>query len=275
MVFIICFYIFVLGLVLGSFVNALEYRVDEKISVRGRSFCPKCKHQLSWYDLFPVFSWLLLKGRCRYCEEPISAQYPIVEILSGLSLATMAYAFGIIEQFQFALGGQLQDIYYSITSLFLVAIVSTILVLVALHDYKTGYVLSSYVYVAAFAALLLVSFTGNGYVGWSVLSNHIYASLGTALPFAVIWAFSRGKWMGAGDIELALLIGLLLGWPATLVSMYFAFIVGSVVGLMLVANKRTKLKSEIAFGPFLIAGVYFALLFSQQIADGYVRIFLG
>ncbi len=268
-------FIFILGLVLGSFVNALEYRVEKNISIGGRSFCPKCKHLLAWYDLVPVFSWIGLGGKCRYCKEPISAQYPIVEVISGFSLVIMAFSYGIAGRIQSLLIGTPVGIYYAFLLLLGAAIVSTVLILVALHDYKTGYVLSGYVYLAAAVALVLAVYTVDGFAGWQVLQLYIYTALGAALPFGLIWAVSRGKWMGAGDIELAFLIGLLLGWPGTIISMYFSFIVGSVVGLLLVLNKRTKLKSEISFGPFLIAGVYFALLFSQQIADGYVRIFLG
>jgi len=277
MIVFFCF-VFIFGLVLGSFVNALEYRIEQKMSIGGRSMCPLCKHQLAWYDLVPVFSWVWLRGKCRYCGKKISAQYPIVEILSGLSLLALVntYILHIFSGFSFLALVASPINFLAFLGLFLlICVLSTILVLVALHDYKTGFVLSYYTYFAMAAVAIMLAFNTQGFVGWPVLLLHIYSALGAAAPFATLWAVSRGKWMGAGDIEIAFLAGLILGWPATAVGMYFAFIVGSIVGLALVGAKKSNLKSAISFGPFLIAGIYFALLSTQQIVDAYVRIFLG
>ena len=278
---IVFIFVFVFGIVLGSFVNALEYRINEKMTMSGRSICPECKHQLVWRDLVPILSWLFLRGKCRYCGKKISVQYPVVELLSGFSLATLVYVFsryaipaeaGIPD---YILNANQLHLLGFLAWFVLVSSLSTVLVLVALHDFKTGYVLSYYTYFGMAATLVLVSFTTSGFLGWPQLLTHIYCALGAAAPFAILWAVSRGKWMGAGDIEIAVLLGLVLGWPATIVGLYFAFIVGSIVGLLLVANKKSKLKSEISFGPFLVMGIYFALLFSQQIVNIYVRMFLG
>ncbi len=268
-------FIFLLGLVLGSFVNALQYRIAESMTMGGRSLCPNCKHQLSALDLVPVFSWILLGGKCRYCKKPIAIQYPLVEILSGLSLIFLATEFGLL--LPFLTTGSLLATSWLLYALQFIAVtgISTILILLALHDYKTGFVLSTYAYVAVGLVALMASFPTTSFIGWAALLPYVYASIGAAVPFALLWAISRGRWMGAGDIELALLVGLLLGWPRVIIGLYFAFIVGSIVGVALIANKKSKMKSEIAFGPFLIAGIYFALAFGQQIIDIYVRIFLG
>jgi len=165
-------------------------------------------------------------------------------------------------------------------SFFILYSIFSILILIALHDQKTTYVLSAYIYVAIFATLiyLLLSYSG----AWNVrevgifLLPNIIGSAVAMLPFAVLYLFSKGAWMGAGDIEIAVLLGFLLGWPNLFVALYFAFIVGSIWGLAKVYVLRNAgLKSEIPFAPFLIAGTIFAFVFSEQLISIYVRIFLG
>lgn len=108
------------------------------------------------------------------------------------------------------------------------------------------------------------------------LSPYVLTSLGAMTPFAILYLISKGVWMGAGDIEVAAMLGLLLGWPHALVALYFAFFVGSIWGLAKVyLLKNAKLKSEMPFAPFLIAGILFAFLFSEQLISIYVKIFLG
>ena len=256
-------FIFLLGLIIGSFINALEYRLGTDLSImKGRSICPNCKKQLAWYDNIPVFSFLFLRGKCRQCKKAISRQYPVVELITGFLFVALAWKVG----YSLAL----------VPALF----IGFCLVLVALHDQKTTYVLSGYVYAAIAATLiyLLATYTGI----WSLKEVGVYllpnalASVVAIIPFALLFLFSKGAWMGAGDIEIAALLGFFLGWPYFLVALYFAFIVGSVWGLAKVYFlKNAKLKSEMPFAPFLITGIVFAFLFSEQLVSLYVKIFLG
>lgn len=256
--------VFIFGLVIGSFINALEYRIDTDLSiVKGRSLCPNCRKQLAWYDNVPLISFLVLRGRCRQCKKLISWQYPVVELLTGLTFVAVTWKMGLNP-----------------ISLITLYFVSSILILVALHDQKTTYVLSGYIYAAIAATLvyLAVTYTGT----WDArevavyLLPNILSSLAAMAPFAVLYLVSRGTWMGAGDIEIAALLGLLLGWPNFLIALYFAFIIGSFWGLAKVyLLKNAKLHSEMPFAPFLIAGIIFAFLFSEQLTSLYVRIFLG
>jgi prepilin signal peptidase PulO-like enzyme (type II secretory pathway) len=251
--------------------------------VKGRSICPKCKQQLAWYDNVPVLSFALLKGKCRQCKKPISWQYPVVELITGLAFVAMTVKWltSVIPANAGIWGPRFLD-KPGMTTVALASLlfITSCLVLVALHDQKTTYVLSAYVYAAIAATLiyLLATYTGSWNlqeVGLYLLPN-ILASVVAMIPFALLYFFSKGAWMGAGDIEIAALLGFLVGWPNFLVALYFAFIVGSIWGLAKVYFlKNAKMKSEIPFAPFLIAGTIFAFLFAEQVISLYVKIFLG
>jgi len=271
----IFFIIFVFGLAIGSFINALAFRIENKMSIsRGRSICPECKHQLAWHDNVPVVSYILLRGKCRYCQKPISAQYPIVEILTAFTFVAMSWKVGLgtITNYQLPIT--------KVTELIAILFVTFCLILVALYDQRTTYVLSGYVYAGIVATLvyLLATYTGSwevGKVGLYILPN-LVAAMVAMLPFALLYLVSKGAWMGAGDIEIAALLGFLLGWPNMFVALYFAFIAGSIWGLAKIyIFKNAGLKSEMPFAPFLIAGTVFAFIFSEQLINLYVKILLG
>jgi prepilin signal peptidase PulO-like enzyme (type II secretory pathway) len=272
MIYLISIFVFIFGLIFGSFVNALEYRTDKGISINGRSFCPNCKKQLSWLELIPVVSFFLLRGKCRGCKKTISLQYPIIELISGFSfLAIIYYKTDLFNIMSLTTNGLIRSIFQAI----LLAILSVLLITIALHDHKTGYIFSNYVYVAMVASVIyLLIGVEFGRIG-GLLVNHIFAGIGAAGFFALLHFGSKGKWMGAGDIEVAALSGLILGWPGILISLYFAFISGSIVGLYKIYKNNKALKSEMPFGPFIIAGIYFSVIFSEIIISTYGRIFLG
>ena len=274
--------VFILGLVIGSFINALEYRLEKEKSIKGRSFCPNCEHQLAWYDLVPVFSFIFLCGKCRYCQKKISLQYPIVELLGGLGFAAMAYQSGYLTQISVFLSQSIEsrNIIFAIVGLICLLFIAFCLLLVALYDQKTLYVLSGYVYAAIAVSLiyLLVNYTGVWNVNglFEYLKPNLLAAAVAAAPFAILNLVSKGAWMGAGDIEVAALLGFLLGWPHFTVALYFAFLVGSVWGIIKVyALKNAGLKSEMPFAPFLIIGIVFAYLFANPILSLYVNMFIG
>ncbi len=260
--------IFVLGLCIGSFINAFEYRIENKMGIKGRSLCPHCKHQLSWQDLVPVISYTLLRGKCRYCAKEISPQYPIVELLTGLTFLGVFLKLGLPTDPK------------SVLSLLIILFICFVAVLVGLHDYKTTYILSSWVYIGIIAAVILAAINYPGDIAWQPVLNYalpyVFSALVPGLLFYSLYFFSKGKWMGEGEYELAALMGLTLGLPLVIPAYYFAFIVGSVVGLALVyISKRKQMNSEIPFGPYLMAGLIFSLIFGQQIVDLYAKLFLG
>jgi len=280
MVTILYALVFIFGLSIGSFVNAFEYRIRENKSISGRSFCPHCKHQLAWYDLFPLLSFILLRGKCRYCGKKISWQYPVVEFLTGVAFVGVFAKYFWIPAFAGMTFEGTGATLKLVVSLLLTFFIVFIAVLVGLHDYKTTYILSLWVYAGVLAAVIRIAISYQGVFAWQpIVSFATPFALAAFIPglfFYSLYFFSKGRWMGEGEYELAILMGLALGFPLIVPAYYFAFIVGSVLGLILVyGSKQKQMNSEIPFGPFLMGGLAFALIFGQQIADFYARIILG
>lgn len=226
-----------------------------------RSFCPKCHHKLFWYDLIPLFSFFLLKGKCRYCKKSISFHYPLVEFLTGVLLCFIFYKLEINFLF---------FIYFSIISL--------LLILIFFYDLKYYIIPNLAVY-----SLIVFTFVFNVFskifpeilifdTKYSIL-NTIFAALGASFCFFLIFLLSEGKWLGFGDIKLVFFMGLFLGFPKILIAIFLASFFGSIIGLVLIVLGKKGFKSEIPFGPFLITGTYFALLWGQNFINWYLKSF--
>ena len=249
--------IFIFGLIIGSFLNVVIYRYNSGTTLGGRSMCFSCGKTLRWYELIPVVSFALQLGKCRVCKGRISWQYPLVEIFTG---CLFVGAYFVAEDFvEFA--------YLSVQM--------AILVVIAVYDIRHKIIPNLFVYLFSFLAFLFIGYqvfmTGDtSNILSSVLSGPIYF-----LPFAALWYFSRGTWMGFGDAKLALGIGLFLGLGKAYVAMMLAFWIGTIVGLSLIAYGRitgwkssaekVTMKSEIPFGPFLILGLLSAVFFEQYV----------
>ncbi len=279
---------FVLGLVFGSFLNSLVYRIESENDLSGRSFCPECRKTIRWYDNLPVLSYVILKGRCRNCEKKISIRYPLIELLVGFVFLiafcgseagrSLSWWFGeVLVDSEAIVGSGFPA--GDFAALLVLLVIFFILILVALYDATTKYVLSYYVYAAALLSVGYNLFQFDrewGFVNlYEFFLPFVLSALIPAFLFWLIVKLSRERAMGLGDIEIAVLVGLFLGWPLVLVSYYFAFVVGAAWGVFLIFRKKAGLKSEVPFGPFLIAGVFFAFLFGEQIIRWYDRIFLG
>ena len=252
--------VFLLGVCIGSFLNAVIYRLEQKKSLSGRSFCPQCKHKLSWSDLFPVFSFLLLGGKCRYCHKKISIQYPVVEILTGLIFLLI---------FNFVIFNFLNN---ALISKFLNAgfffYIASALIVIFVYDLK-HYEIPDKVLFPAIGITFLFQAVSSSYL----IFNYLLAVLiGAGFFFAIFW-FSKGAWMGFGDVKLAVLMGLLLGFPNILSALFMAFFLGAIIGVILMPLKKKGLKSEIPFGPFLVLGTFLALLYGTQTIQWYLNLF--
>jgi prepilin signal peptidase PulO-like enzyme (type II secretory pathway) len=272
-------FIFVFGLVVGSFLNCLIYRLETDQSfITGRSFCPHCRHVLGWPDLIPLLSFAWLRGRCRYCQKPISLQYPLVELATG-GLFVLVFGFWKSE---FGIG-----IWNLLDFVYLLAI-SSFLIVVFVFDLKHYLIPDEIIYPAVIVSLIYRLFEILNFGNWSLFGNWkleignslpfvigpLLSAAGAALFFFSIYFFSRGRAMGFGDVKLAFLIGLVLGFPQTAVALLFAFWSGSLIGLVLMLWKKKTLKSELPFGPFLVAGVFFAWFFGQAPVDWYGQFLL-
>src|SRR3989344_1404069 len=252
MTFLFYFFIFFLGLVVGSFLNCVICRLERGESfLKGRSYCPRCKHQLSWPDLIPVFSFIILRGRCRYCSQKISWQYPLVEIAAGLLFILEFWKFGFVLDFGFWI------------------LISCFLVVIFVYDLKHYLIPDKVVFPAIAIALL-----------WALLApgkqqpGVIYSAAAAAGFFASVVLISRGKWMGVGDIKLAFLMGLIFGFPDIVAALFLAFFFGAIMGMGLIMLGKKKLKSEVPFGPFLVAGTLLSLFWGETALDWYFNLFL-
>lgn len=250
--------IFILGLAVGSFLNCVIYRLKKNESfLKGRSYCPKCKHQLSWQDLIPLLSFFELRGKCRYCQKPISWQYPLVE------LATAILFVGV---FHISFPNFLLSFYYFL--------ISSFLIIIFVFDLNHYIIPDEIIYPAIFLAFLYdIVYSYFILHNLNLIINSFYSSLGASLFFLIIFLISRGKWLGFGDVKLAFFMGLFLGSPAILVSLFLAFFIGAIIGIGLISLKKKGLKSEVPFGPFLVTGTLIALFWGEQIVHWYLNLF--
>jgi len=251
--------IFLTGLIIGSFLNCLIYRLEtNKNFVSGRSFCPLCSHKLSFFDLIPIISFLFLKGRCRYCGKKISWQYPLVEIATGLLFLL------IFKQFQI----------FNLLNLFYYWLITSFLIIIFVYDLK-HYLIPDKVIYPAIAIALIFNFLPHqifegGANQFPVFKNLILGALASAGFFFLIWFFSKGKAMGFGDVKLVFFMGLFLGFPKILAALFFSFIIGAIIGMILLVLKKKTLKSEVPFGPFLVIGTFISLFFGDKIISWYL-----
>ena len=242
--------IFIFGLAVGSFLNCVIYRLALP---RGRSFCPHCKHILSWQDLIPVLSFLILRGKCRYCQKKISWQYPLVELATGLLFVLIFWHLGF--GFDLAFGFWI--------------LISCFLIIIFVYDLKHFIIPDKIIYPA-----IGVVFIYNVLRDPTSLMRSGLAAILAAGFFLSIVLVSRGRWMGLGDVKLAFLMGLFLSFPNILIALFFAFLIGAIIGVGLILAKRKTLRSEVPFGPFLVTGTFFALFWGERIAQWYLDLFL-
>lgn len=236
----------VLGLILGSFINAVVWRLHSGESItRGRSMCPNCKHQLGAADLVPVISWLLQRGKCRYCHKSYGTHYIMVEILA-------AALFGLSGLMLVSLG--------PVTLGLWLAILVCVLIL-ALYDAQ-WYLLPNKV-MHPTLVLGFVYFVLRFEAASSLLQ--LVAALAAAGTFYALWWLSRGKLMGGADSKLVLLMGFVLVPQLLVLALALGFMLGGVGAAVLLYGKRKGLQDQMPFGPYLVAGLILAQLFGLQL----------
>jgi len=271
---------FLLGLIVGSFLNCIIYRLkdnknlasrepcppsESKSFLKGRSFCPKCKHSLSWYELIPIFSFIIQGGKCRHCGKKISLQYPLVELATGVLFVFIFLNLGEI------LKSELTDFYF--LNLIYYWTISALLIVIFVFDLKHYIIPDKIVYPAIIIAFLFSLFFGLSQENFNILLEGFLSGFFSALFFMVLFLFSKGKWLGLGDVKLIFFMGLFLGFPSVLVALFSAHLFGAIIGLVLVFLRKKGLKSEIPFGPFLIAGTYVALFYGENLINWYLSLF--
>lgn len=271
----ITIWLILLGLCFGSFVNAMVWRMhqqakshikiaakDQKLSiVHGRSMCPDCNHILAWYDLLPIFSWLSLKGKCRYCRKTISWQYPAVEILTA-ALFVFSYIYWPLPL--------LNAYSWLIFGLWLVFVAA--FMALAVYDLRWMILPNSIVFplqglAALYLVIKLIPDSGNR---GALLLASIFSVLCSAGLFYVLFQISDGKWIGGGDVKLAVILGILLAEPQrALLMLFIASLLGSLVGIPLLLQSKAKRNTRLPFGPFLIAATIIVYIFGAGLIEWY------
>ncbi len=254
-------FIFLLGTIIGSFLNVVIYRFNTGRTItKGRSVCMTCDKTLRWYELIPLFSFLIQSGRCRRCAGAISHQYPLVEFSTGVIFALIAFHF-----FPLLIFSQARYIFLVI----IYAFVFSLLMVILVYDIRHKIIPDTLVYLYAVVSLALVFVPGAPFGPffympsiWALLSGPLCAA-----PFALLWLISGGRWMGLGDAKLILGIGWMLGPLAALAALALSFWIGAVVGLVMlfIYAKKTSMKTQLPFAPFLILGTLIVFLFNIDI----------
>lgn len=249
--------LFVLGLVFGSFISAVSWRIPKEISfIKGRSICPKCKKQISWYDNIPLFSYLLLDGRCRNCKRYISPRYPLIELTSGLGFIAIYY-FLSSPTLQ---GLPLQGI--NIVKLIFTLTIFVILLTIFVIDLEHKIIPDSLVFTGILVVLFYSMFTNHYPLFTNLFSGFIAASF-----LMLVHLATKGKGMGLGDVKFAVFGGMIVGIKLLSIWLLSSFLTGAIVGIILILVGRAKMKTKIAFGPFLIIGVAVAVGFGSKLLN--------
>jgi prepilin signal peptidase PulO-like enzyme (type II secretory pathway) len=280
------------GLIFGSFINALVWRLHEQKKRRpqttrlqpkkarqkpqqpaagsqqlsilhGRSMCPNCRHTLAAKDLVPVLSWLSLGGRCRYCRKPIAAQYPIVELITGLLFVVFYLGWS------FSLSG-LHLVWFLYGLVYLVFFVA-----LAVYDFKWFLLPDKLVFPLIGIAASQVLLTSL----WQQSLSALWLPIaGACLYFGLFWGLfqvSGGKWIGGGDVKLAFALGLIVGSPLkAMLALFIASLLGTLVSLPQIAWGKQGVKQHIPFGPYLLAGTFVVMVWGECLVRWYGGQFL-
>ncbi|MCC6198609.1 prepilin peptidase [Candidatus Nomurabacteria bacterium] len=243
--------IFILGLIIGSFLNVVILRMNTgRSATSGRSACMHCGQTLGWKELVPVVSFLGLGGKCRTCKAPISFQYPVVELISGIVWVALYAHFPVAGWFSA----------YSWLSFAFSVVIASLLIVLAIYDVRHKILPDSVMYPFMLLALAAIAVKGTLFPEFSV-TGALVGGVWVGLPFFLLWAISKGRAMGFGDVKLALGIGWLLGLSMGFAAIIIAFWIGALAGLFLIAIAHThSMKSQLPFGPFLILAVLIVVL---------------
>lgn len=239
------------GLVFGSFLNVCIYRIPIKKSIAyPPSACGSCGHQLGFLDLFPVFSYIFLGAKCRYCGQKISFIYPAVELLTGILFVLLFLKFSLTVQLAFML------------------ITVSLLIIASFID-ALQKIIPDEIVIALF--IVGAIYTGIDYTNWL---SHLIGLFAGGLPLLLIGLFSeyvlKKEAMGGGDVKLMAALGCIAGWKLILFALFAAVVIGALVSLVLIILKKKEKSSMLAFGPFLSIGFFCAVFFGNEAITWYL-----
>ncbi len=238
--------VFLYGIIIGSFLNVCIYRIPKRENIAiVRSHCMTCNHQLKWYDNIPLLSWMILKGKCRYCKSPISPQYPIIEASNGILWLLVSIVKGI-----------------SVDSLLYALLFSALLTL-SVIDFRTYEIPAG---INIFILTLGLIMTVLHYTEWL---DHVIGFLAVSIPLYALIIATDGRAMGGGDMKLMATAGLLIGWKLIILAFALGCIIGAPIHIL-----RMRFSGEdrvLAMGPYLSAGIVIAALWGDKLIEIYLR----
>ena len=250
--------LFLVGIIVGSFLNVLIFRIPlhEDIAIE-RSHCMHCGHVLAWYELIPLFSWIIQGGKCRSCKAKISIQYTIVEALNAILWMAVVLVWGLQWE----------------TLLF--CICSSILIVLSIIDERTQEIpIGLNIAIAILGAVRVILNISKVTYSSGFWYEYIIGAFVVSGLFLLILLITKGRGMGGGDVKLMAAAGLLLGWKHILLAMMIGCILGSVIHLIRMAlDKKKKKEHVLAFGPYLAIGIYITILFGNPIIQWYSSFF--
>ncbi len=240
--------IFIFGLLIGSFLNVCIYRIPKKENITtARSHCMACGNVIKWYDLVPVLSYILLKGRCRYCKTKLSVQYPVIELLNGILYCLIYYLVGM-----------------NIKSV-LICVLTSALIVIAVIDWRTYEIpFGLNVFIMALGVIRLVT-------DWQNRLDYLIGAVSVSGFLLVLYYATKGRGIGGGDIKLMAAAGLFLGWKNCILAFVIGCVAGSVIHI--IRMKVSKEDHVLAFGPYLAAGIFIACLWGDMIVNAYLGSF--
>lgn len=260
-----------IGLLIGSFLNVCIYRLPRDLSVvRPRSYCPACKRQIAWYDNVPLFAWLWLKGRCRWCAQPIALRYPLVELATGVLFFWIVYALG-----------------WTLAA-FRMCVFAAIMVDLIVTDLADRILPDEFTLGGAAAALILAPFVplpsqvtalffSSDTPHWILALCE--AAIGGAVPAGLLWLMGavyrrvrKREGLGLGDVKMILMVGAFLGLPAALLTVFLGSILGALMGAAYIWFSGADYTYELPFGTFLGVAAIVVGLFGDPIMAWYWRL---
>ena len=263
---------FVLGTIIGSFLNVVIYRLHTGRSLKGRSHCLSCGRDLAWYELIPLFSYLFLRGKCRHCASRIPSRYFVVELLTGISFVALAHTF----------------LAYPVLLAFYLLLAS-VLIVIAVYDIRHTIIPDELSIAKGVLAFVFAGYKMYLTEDVAVILPLLLSGAGAGLFIGLLWYLSKGRWMGLGDAKLALPLGIIVGFPEVFSMIVLAFWIGALYAISLLAAQsfmqkgKTRLryplmpitmKSEVPFAPFLILGFLFVHFLHADVFDITFLLFL-
>jgi len=252
---LIIVFLAIIGASLGSFISVVNERLakDNKSIIFGRSICPLCRKQLKKIDLIPLLSYIMLKGKCRFCSKKISMIYPALEIFSSLSFIAIYLKFPFVTD-TFTLNLQ------NLTAYLIFALYGIFFTAIFFYDIQHNEVPELFLY-----GLICITAIGSLILGQPEIKSMGIALLGALIFFGGQHILSKGKWLGDGDVFFSISMAFILGWDNLIIAVASAYCVGASVAIILLLTKKATSKTPVPFTPFLILGTYIAIIFGQQI----------